>query len=76
MSKSILIVEDEKILRISLADALKAEGYTVLAVDDGSEALAVLAKGNFRWSSPISACRAPAGPTSCAHRLPNPLRPR
>ncbi|EKD39590.1 MAG: hypothetical protein ACD_75C00356G0001, partial [uncultured bacterium] len=26
MSKSILIVEDEKILRISLTDALKAEG--------------------------------------------------
>jgi DNA-binding NtrC family response regulator len=47
MSKSILIVEDEKILRISLADALKAEGYTVLAVDNGSEALAVLAEGEF-----------------------------
>ena len=47
MSKSILIVEDEKILRISLADALKAEGYTVLAVDDGNEALAVLAEGEF-----------------------------
>jgi DNA-binding NtrC family response regulator len=47
MSKSILIVEDEKILRISLADALKAEGYTVLAVEDGNEALAVLAEGEF-----------------------------
>lgn len=47
MSKSILIVEDEKILRISLADALKAEGYTVLAVDDGNEALAVLTEGEF-----------------------------
>jgi DNA-binding NtrC family response regulator len=47
MSKSILIVEDEKILRISLADALKAEGYTVLAVEDGKEALAVLAEGEF-----------------------------
>ncbi len=35
MNKSILIVEDEKILRISLADALKEEGYTILAVATG-----------------------------------------
>ncbi|KAB2888533.1 MAG: sigma-54-dependent Fis family transcriptional regulator [Desulfobulbaceae bacterium] len=47
MSKSILIVEDEKILRISLADALKAEGYGVLAVADGNEALAALGEGEF-----------------------------
>ena len=47
MSKSILVVEDEKILRISLADALKAEGYTVFAVSDGGEALAVLDEGHF-----------------------------
>ena len=47
MSKSILIVEDEKILRISLTDALKAEGYTVFAVADGNEALAALNEGDF-----------------------------
>ena len=47
MSKSILIVEDEKILRISLTDALKAEGYTVFAVADGKEALAALDEGDF-----------------------------
>lgn len=47
MTKSILIVEDEKILRISLADALKAEGYTVFSVADGVEALAALAEGDF-----------------------------
>ena len=47
MSKSILIVEDEKILRISLTDALKAEGYTVFPVADGNEALAALAEGDF-----------------------------
>jgi DNA-binding NtrC family response regulator len=47
MSKSILVVEDEKILRISLTDALKAEGYTVFPVADGNEALAALAEGDF-----------------------------
>ncbi len=47
MSKSILVVEDEKILRISLADALKAEGYTVFPVADGNEGLAVLGEGDF-----------------------------
>ncbi|KJS00428.1 MAG: hypothetical protein VR65_13105 [Desulfobulbaceae bacterium BRH_c16a] len=47
MSRSILIVEDEKILRISLTDALKAEGYIVFAVADGNEALAALGEGDF-----------------------------
>lgn len=47
MNKSILIVEDEKILRISLADALKEEGYTVLAVTNGKEALAAIEQGIF-----------------------------
>ncbi len=47
MNKSILIVEDEKILRISLTDALKAEGFTVLAVTEGSEALSALQQGAF-----------------------------
>ena len=47
MNKSILIVEDEKILRISLADALKGEGYTVLAVPDGEEALSTIRQGEF-----------------------------
>ncbi len=47
MSKSILVVEDEKILRISLTDALKTEGYTVFPVADGNEALVALAEGDF-----------------------------
>jgi DNA-binding NtrC family response regulator len=47
MSRSILVVEDEKILRISLTDALKAEGYTVFPVADGNEALVALAEGDF-----------------------------
>lgn len=47
MSKSILVVEDEKILRISLADALKAEGYRVFPVAEGNEGLAALGEGDF-----------------------------
>ncbi|MFN2352894.1 MAG: sigma-54-dependent transcriptional regulator [Desulfopila sp.] len=47
MSKSILMIEDEKILRISLEDALTAEGYTVLALEKGRDALAALENGDF-----------------------------
>lgn len=47
MSNSILIIEDEKIVRVSLTDALKAEGYTVLAVADGNAALLALERGDF-----------------------------
>ena len=47
MNKSIIIVEDEKIVRISLSDALKAEGHTVLAVADGKDALTAIEEGEF-----------------------------
>lgn len=47
MKKSILIVEDEKILRISLADALREEGYTILAVATAKEALAAIDQSIF-----------------------------
>lgn len=47
MKESIIIVEDEKIVRISLTDALKAEGYTVLPVADGKTALSALEEGEF-----------------------------
>lgn len=47
MNNSIIVVEDEKILRISLTDALKAEGYTVLAVADGDAALEAIDNGDF-----------------------------
>ena len=47
MNKSILIVEDEKILRISLTDALREEGYTVFAATNGREALVAIEQGIF-----------------------------
>jgi DNA-binding NtrC family response regulator len=47
MSASILLIEDEKIMRISLADMLKAEGYTVFAAPDGAGGFAALKQGDF-----------------------------
>lgn len=47
MKHSILLVEDEKIVRVSLTDALKAEGYTTLAVANGDDALSMLEEGVF-----------------------------
>lgn len=47
MKPSILIVEDEKIMRISLADALAAEGYTVYPVATCAEGLAAIREGAF-----------------------------
>lgn len=43
----ILIVDDEKIKRITLADDLTSQGHEVLAVGDGEEALGVLADARF-----------------------------
>jgi two-component system response regulator PilR (NtrC family) len=42
MSKSILIVEDEQVLRESLAALLEEEGYDVLQAGDGAEAYAIV----------------------------------
>ncbi len=47
MNESILVVEDEKIVRVSLVDALKAEGHTVLSVEDGNDAILALEDGQF-----------------------------
>lgn len=47
MKHSILVVEDEKIVRVSLTDALKSEGYTVFPVTDGKQALNALSEAEF-----------------------------
>ncbi len=47
MSESIIVVEDEKIVRLSLVDALKEEGHTILAVENGNDALAALEEWQF-----------------------------
>ncbi len=45
--KTILIIEDEKTMRVSLEDALLAEGFSVDAVGTGKEGLNALDSGNF-----------------------------
>lgn len=47
MSDSIIVIEDEKIVRVSLVDALTTEGYTVLSVENGNDALVTLEEGHF-----------------------------
>jgi len=47
MSKSILVVDDEKLLRLSLRDRLEQEGYHTVAAGDGAEAAAALEKETF-----------------------------
>ena len=42
MKAKILVVDDEKVARKSLADILRLEGYEVAEVEDGSNALEVL----------------------------------
>jgi DNA-binding response OmpR family regulator len=42
MTVKVLIVDDEKTARKSLADILRLEGYDVIAVEDGPSALALL----------------------------------
>jgi len=39
MTKTVLLIEDDKIMRISLEDALKGAGYEVVSFETGSEAL-------------------------------------
>jgi len=44
---SILLVDDEKNIRITLGEILKDEGYKVTLASDGNEALEMLEKGKF-----------------------------
>jgi two-component system response regulator AtoC len=43
----ILLAEDERIARVSLAELLESQGYRVAAVEDGAAALSQLLNGNF-----------------------------
>ncbi len=43
----ILLAEDERIARVSLAELLESQGYRVVAVEDGAATLSQLLNGNF-----------------------------
>ncbi|HAG50039.1 MAG TPA: Fis family transcriptional regulator, partial [Deltaproteobacteria bacterium] len=43
----ILIIDDEPLMRISITDALVAEGYQVLGVESGREGIDFISKDNY-----------------------------
>jgi len=47
MSANILVIEDEKIMRITLEDFLKNNGYDVVSTDSGKEGLKILESNGF-----------------------------
>jgi two-component system response regulator AtoC len=45
MKETILIIEDEKLMRVTIEDSLKASGYGVIACENGADGLAVFKDG-------------------------------
>ena len=40
MKETVLVIEDEKLMRVTIEDSLKASGYNVIACENGAEGLA------------------------------------
>lgn len=47
MKKPILLIEDEKLMRVTLEDALRSAGYDVVSFENGSDAIAALKENSF-----------------------------
>lgn len=47
MKETVLLIEDEKLMRVTLEDALKSAGYDVVSFETGAEALAALKNNSF-----------------------------
>ena len=47
MKETILLIEDEKIMRVTLEDALKGEGYEVMSFEAGGSALQSMKSNSF-----------------------------
>ncbi|MCL4457584.1 MAG: sigma-54 dependent transcriptional regulator [Nitrospirae bacterium] len=47
MKKTILLIEDEKLMRVTLEDSLKSAGYDVMSFETGTEALQELKRNSF-----------------------------
>ena len=45
MKETVLIIEDEKLMRVTIEDALKASGYAVIACENGKDGLAAFKDG-------------------------------
>jgi len=59
---SVLIVDDELLIRDTLAEFLAQEGFEVVACDDGEKALALRANGVL--TLPCATCSFPASMAS------------
>jgi len=55
---TVLIVEDEVLIRLLMADELRSQGIHVLEASNAEEALTILVPCLFRSCSRISACSA------------------
>ena len=51
---SVLVIDDEEIDRLALAQALREEGYEVATAASGQEGANCCAAGNSKWPSPTS----------------------
>lgn len=47
MKETILLIEDEKLMRVTIEDALRAAGYEVVSFETGTEAINVLKNNSF-----------------------------
>ncbi len=47
MKETVVLIEDEKVMRVTLEDALKSQGYDVISFDTGKKALTFLKENPF-----------------------------
>lgn len=47
MKETILLIEDEKLMRVTIEDALRAAGYEVVSFETGTEAINILKNNSF-----------------------------
>jgi DNA-binding response OmpR family regulator len=63
MIRTILLVEDDQLLMLDAEEALVAEGFAVVAIGNGTQALAELDKDAGRFDAVVSDIRLGDGPT-------------
>jgi DNA-binding response OmpR family regulator len=61
--RTVLLVEDDQLLLLDAEEALTAEGFEVLAVGNGPQAIAELDKGAERFDAVVTDIRLGDGPT-------------
>ena len=49
MSRSVLIIDDEPLMRVSMLDALRAEGFEVQDASNGEEGIQKIQTVNTTW---------------------------